>query len=485
MITHLAELLTKEQIERIHEASLEILEQVGVLVRNRKARDRFARHGCHVDGETQVVKFPRRVVDHYRSAFPSTFTFHGRDPQSDRTLPDDGPLFATASSAPNIVDPITGEVRRSRSDDIARIAHLVNELPGYDIFGLSVTADDAPAGQFTLSRFYPALKNCLKPIQCSAPSLDEAQAIFRLGALVAGGDEAYRQRPFMTYVGCPVVSPLVMDVESTEAFMHFAEQRLPHYAVPAPNAGMTAPLSLVGTLALCNAEFLAQAVLAQMSRVGTPLIYYFVATVADMRSGAYAPGAIETGILMMGCAQMARYYHVPCGGFAGVTNAKVNDAQAGYETGMSAVAAALGGLDLVSMGCLLDALMVFDFANAVIGDEIAQMVKRVARGLEFSEENLASDAIAEVGPGGAFVNTRHTLQRARTAAFLPAIADRLPRDQWRARGALDAHNRAMQRVRDILTRDNPAVFAREVDHRIRAGFKDLVAGDAELEWPGA
>src|SRR5512136_97503 len=109
-----ATLLTQEQVERVHQASLEILEKVGLLVRNEKARAIFARHGCDVNSETQVVRFPRRVVEEFRQAIPPTFTFRGRDPQYDKTIPGDGPIVVTASSAPNIVDPVTGQERRSR-----------------------------------------------------------------------------------------------------------------------------------------------------------------------------------------------------------------------------------------------------------------------------------------------------------------------------------------------------------------------------------
>jgi trimethylamine--corrinoid protein Co-methyltransferase len=471
-------LLTPEQVERLHEASLEILADVGVLVRNEKARTRFARHGCDVDAETCVVKFPRAVVEEFRQVIPPTFTFHGRDPQYDRTVPRDGPLVVTGSSAPNVIDPVTGQERRSRAEDIASIAYLVNELPGYDIFGIATTADDAPPGQFYLSRFYPALKNCLKPVRGSAPSLEEAEKILELGALIAGSEGAFWERPFVTFGHCAVVSPLTMDVESTDKLMHFAERQIPSYGTHAPNAGVTAPMSLAGALVLCNAEFLAQAVLMQMSHPGTPLVYEPLPTVADMRSGAYAPGGIETALLLMGCAQMARFYNVPSGGFVGLTNAKVNDAQSGFETGMSTVAAMLAGLDVLTMGGVLDALMAFDFAKAVIDNEIALMLKRIRRGLEFNEENLALDVIAEVGPGGMFMDHRHTLKRMRTAALLPEIADRIPRQQWEAAGARDAHARGLERAREILRRDNPAVLAPEVEAQIRAAFKDLVAGDA-------
>jgi trimethylamine--corrinoid protein Co-methyltransferase len=495
VIDTFAQLLTSEQVEHLHEASLEILETVGMKVRSEKARTCFAEHGCHVDSETLVVTFPRAIVERWRAACPPTFTLYGRDPEYDRTIPDDAPLISTASAAPDIIDPETGQARRARSDDIARIGHLVNELPGYDVFQVPTTADDAPPGQFHLSRYYPAAKNCLKPITCSAPNAEEAEAILRLGSLVAGGEAAYRKRPFMAYMACPLISPLTLDVDSTEMVIHFTQEQLPNYTYVVPNAGVTAPLTLLGCLAQCNAEFLAGALLVQMTRPGTPIIYEVLPTVADMRTGAYATGGIETGILVMGCAQMARYYNVPCGALVGLPNAKVNDAQSGFETGMSALAALLAGVDFLSIGGVLDGLMTFDFAKAVIDNEIALMLKRVNRGFKapvgeqtapsaeaavepLDEEQLALDVIAEVGSGGMFMDHLHTLEHMRTSALLPEIADRDSREVWQVGGALDAHGRAMERVREILARDNPAVFAPEVDARVRAEFVGLVAGDA-------
>ena len=480
MIVTPAELLTSVEVERVHEASLQILEDVGLLVHNEKARAVLSRHGCHVDAETQIVRFPPAVVDRFRAAFPPTFTFRGRDPQYDRTIPGEGPVVVTASSAPNVIDPVTGEERRARSDDIARIAYLINELPGYDVFSISTLAADAPPGQFSLARFYPSLKNCLKPVRSNTPSVEEMKKVLRLGTLIAGSEDAYRAHPFITFHWCPVVSPLTMDVDSTEMTMFAVEQGWACYGSIVPNAGVSAPLTLAGTLAQCNAEFLALAVLMQMLRPGAPLIYATLPTVADMRTGAYAAGAIETGILHMGCAQMARYYNVPYGGYIGLTNAKVNDAQSGFETGMSTLAGVLAGTDMLNMGGLLDALMAFDFAKAVIDNEIALMLKRVKRGLEFSEENLALDVIAEVGPGGTFIDTRHTLKHMRTTALLPEISNRDARQRWQEQGAPDSQARAMRRVREILARDNPAVFSPDVDARIRAEFKELVAGDAVL-----
>jgi trimethylamine--corrinoid protein Co-methyltransferase len=263
--------------------------------------------------------------------------------------------------------------------------------------------------------------------------------------------------------------------------MFFTGQGLPCYPTIVPNAGLTSPLTLLGTLAQGNAEFLAAACLEQMVLPGKATIYASLPTVADMRTGAYAPGAIETGILFIGTAQMARFYNVPCGGYIGLTNAKVNDAQSGYETGMSAIAGLLGGVHMFNMAGLLDALMSFDFAKAVIDDEIAMMLKRTARGLEFSEANLALDLIAEVGPAGMFADNLHTVERMKSTAFLPEIADRDPRQLWRERGAADSQARAMRRVHDILTRPNQAGFTAELDERIRETFLGLPM--AELKSP--
>lgn len=302
--------------------------------------------------------------------------------------------------------------------------------------------------------------------------------MLRLVYLVAGGEAAFRERPFVTFHYCPVVSPLTMDFDSTELLIFFAERDLPSYFSIVPNAGLTSPLTMPATLAQCNAEFLAAATLTQMIQPGKALIYSSLPTVADMRSGAYSPGAIETGMLHMACAQMARFYNITAGGYIGLTNSKTNDAQSGYETGMSVVAGYLGGVDIFNMGGLLDALMAFDFAKAVIDNEIAMMLKRIRRGFEFNDAELALDQIAEIGPGGMFAGTEHTLERMRSAMYLADIADRDPRAQWQERGGLDTQARALRKAKEYLTRANPAVLLPEVDALIRAEFPGMVAGDS-------
>ena len=474
MIKRFAELLSEDEVVRVHEVSLEILGEIGLLVRNEKARAMFAKHGCEVDNDTTNVRIPSKLVEEYRKLLPSTFTFKGRDPKFDKTIPDDSPVIVTASSAPNIIDPETGKDRRAVADDIARIAALINELPGHDVFSISTLADDAPEGHYSLSRFYPAIKYCMKPIRGNTPFPPELVEIKKLIEIVSGSMEAYMEHPYITHHYCPVVSPLTMDFDSTEQTMSLVADGFPVYGSIVPNAGLTAPLSLPGALAQGNAEFLALGVLTQMIKPGTPQIYATLPTVADMKSGAYASGAIETGMLHMAHAQMARYYNVPSGGYIGLSNAKVNDAQSGYETGMSAVAGVLGGADMLNLTGLLDGLMTFDFAKVVIDDEIALMLKRITRGMEFSEENLTLDVLKKAGPGGMFLDAPHTLKNMRTMGLFPTVGDRLNRKMWTDAGSMDSNTKAMKKVRAILSKDHPKLISDETDAKIRAHFGDLL-----------
>jgi len=473
---------SKTEVERIHKASLELLEDVGILVHNEKARNIYAKHGCLVDTNTGIVKFPPKLVEEYRKMLPPTYTFLAQDPQYDRVLPDNRPVVVTASSAPNVLDPKTGIVRRGTSSDIANIAHLINELPGFDVMSISTLADDAPKGQISISRFYPALKNCKKPVRSNTPSVEQLQMVLDLGAQIAGSKEAYMERPFINHHYCPMVAPLTMEVDSADCCIYLLEQGLPVYVTIVPNAGLTSPMSMLGSMTVGNAEFLAYACMTQMIRPGAPIIYAVLSTVADMRTGNYASGAIETGIQQMAHTEMAKFYGVPSGGYIGLTNAHSNDAQSGYETGMNTALALMGGADLFNMGGLLDGLMTVDFAKLVIDNEIALMLKKAKEGVPFSEDDLCLDLIKQVGPGGLYMDQEHTLANMRKAAFYPKLAAREARSQWEEAGKPDITVHAMAEAKRILSVENPARFTADLDAKIRAHFPGLVPGDAGVGW---
>jgi trimethylamine:corrinoid methyltransferase-like protein len=475
--------LSDDEIRYVHDASLEILAETGLLVRNETARKRFARHGAKVDNDTELVRIPAKIVERYRKMVPPSITLRGRDPAYDITFPRKLPVIATASSAPDIVDPATGICRRSTSADIARIAHLINSLPGFDMFSISTLADDAPKDQFSLTRFYAALKNCVKPVRTSVYDVREAKQVIRLGELIAGSKEAFWQRPFINFGYCAAVSPLTLDYDSTETMMYFAEQGITAYGTIAPMGGLSTPLSLPGMLTIMNAEWLAVATLAQMTKPGTAQIYNFLPVFADMRDGAYAPGAIEIGMMNAAVCQMARFYNVPAGGYLGLTNSKVADAQSGFEKGMSPLMGAMSGADFIVMGGLQDALMSFDFGQLMIDNEIAQMVKRVRGGFGFSKEAVSLQEIKDTGPAGMFADNPATLERMHTATLMPGLADRNLREKWAHEGSSTIHQRALNKAQEILSTPNSKALDRDIDARIRAEFAGLVAGDSRPQ-PG-
>jgi len=164
-----------------------------------------------------------------------------------------------------------------------------------------------------------------------------------------------------------------------------------------------------------------------------------------------------------------------------LTNAQTTDAQSGYETGMNTTAALLAGADLFNMGGLLGGLMAFDFAKAVMDNEIAMMLKQVKKGVRFSEDDLCLDLIKEIGPGGNYIDAMHTVKNMREVTFFPKVAGREGRPQWLLSGQHDARDHAVEEANRILSQENPARFSDELDAKVRAHFPNLVAGDAIWE----
>ncbi len=473
---HFYDFFTEEQKKNIHENSLTILEETGMLVKNKDAVEIFKKNGCRVDG--QMVRFPRKIVAEKMASVPPTFTFKAQNPDFDVTLPGSRPVIVTGSSAPNVVDPITGEERRGTSRDVANIAYLINELPGFDVFSISILADDAPPDMRSLYRFYPALKNCKKPVRSNTPTIPDLEKVLDMGYTIAGSKEAYMARPFINHHYCPVISPLTYDVESTEAVIHLVKMGLPVYGTIVPNAGMTSPMSLLGSMTLGNAEFLSLCFLMQSVKVGAPVIYAVLSTVADMRAGDYAPGAIETGILHMGHSEMARFYNVPSGGYIGLTNSQMNDVQNGYETAMNTTAALLGGADLFNMGGLLGGLMAFDFAKAVIDNEIAMNLKQLRKGIPYQEKDFCLDLIHKLGPGGNYMDQAHTAKNMRRVTHYPSIGVRGFRSKWEHEGKPGAADQALALAKKILTQPNKSAFPADLDKKVRDHIPGLPAGDA-------
>lgn len=467
------DLLTPEQVETVHQASLEILEEVGMCVEHEEARKILHKAGCTVDEDTHIVKFPRNEIVAALKKTPNTFTFYARDPQYDITVPGPDSVFTVSGRVAKTVDLETGKPRPSTLEDIKNTSFLTQQLPGYDINSLVFFAHELTGDN--LIQTYTALKYCKKHLRMgSALNVGNAEKVMELGYTLAGSKEAFHARPFMSFGCTNVIDPLKLDQHPTEMLLYYCRKKMQVYTYAAPNAGLTAPFSLVGALIQLNAEFLANVLLIQTVNEGAEMFYVSLPTVADLRTGAYATGAIEAGMLSMASALMARYYKVPYGGCIGMTNAKTPDIQAGYENAMLMTGGMLAGMDIYPTA-LMAGLDEFDYGMMMIDNEVNMMLKRLKRGMEYSDQEVADakKCIAEIGPGGSFLERPETVSRVRTLPFYPEISDRSSRVIWEANGAQNAYEKALQRGKELLSGDIPSLISPEKDDEIIAKFPEL------------
>jgi trimethylamine--corrinoid protein Co-methyltransferase len=282
--------------------------------------------------------------------------------------------------------------------------------------------------------------------------------MMRMMALAVGGKEELRRRPRFFAI-CSVGSPLQMLQMQAEGLLICADYGQPLAMSPEAIAGATAPVTLAGLLAQQNANILAHITLAQIFRPGTPVLYGTVSTIANMRLGTVALGAVETGLVTAGAAQLARHYGLPCRGVGGTTESKLEDVQAGLERTATLLQAVLAGVDFITCGGTLDSTMLESEPLLVLDDVLCGAALRIARGIEVDDDTLALDVIEEVGFSGHYLDHEQTAERFREEHFIPDLLPREPFDTWLVGGARSALDHARERVRQILADHRP----RELD----------------------
>jgi trimethylamine--corrinoid protein Co-methyltransferase len=296
--------------------------------------------------------------------------------------------------------------------------------------------------------------------------------MMRMMAITAGGKEALRHEPRFFAI-CSVGSPLQMLQMQLEGLLICAEYGQPLAMSPEAIAGATAPVTLAGLLVQQNANILAHVTLAQIWRPGTPVLYGTVSTIANMRHGTVALGAVETGLITAGAAQMARYYGLPCRSVGAVTESKMEDVQAGLERAATLLPAVLAGVNFITCGGTLDGTMLESDAMLMLDDEACGAALRLARGIEVDAGTLALDLIQEIGASGNYLAETHTVRRFRKEHFIPDLLVRDPYDIWEKGGRQTALDRARERVYEILARHEP----RELDPAMEAeldAFRQMV-----------
>ena len=449
--------LTEIEIERIHQGALQVLAQTGVVIHDQTVLMLLDEAGCQVDrgdrDRARRARIPAQIIEEAVANAPPVITLYNRMGERAMVL-GAGPLHArTSSGATGILDLDSDRRREPTCQDVADAARLADALPHvHGVSTMAVQPAEVPVTTVDVKTVSLTLANTVKPVGYICLNEQLLDSVLAMVAVVAGGEDALRQRPIITALA-ESTSPLQLVSSPLAVLKAFASRGLPLTLHAHPMAGFTAPVTLPGELVVTHAEVLALATIAQLIRPGTPVVYGMSSSVPNMRSGANLSGAVEIGLLGAGVAQLARRVRLPCVMSSG-TDARRPGAQSMMERMMTLLPPALAGMDLINL-TTLGTKMTFSLEQLVIDETVLGTIERCLRGMTVNDETLALDLIHETGPGGAFVAADHTLRHLRDELLIPDLIGHEPREAWEAAGAPNMRTRAREKVRSILAEHHP------------------------------
>lgn len=456
------EAFTPDDLDRLHQATLELLENVGIKVEeSEEAFDIFASAGAGVErargvrgGKDALVKIPAAVVEDCLAKAPHDVVLRGRSPEYDCSLEARRVTFATMGELIQIVDLESGELRRTTRQDSADITRLCDSLDVVGVMHRPVASLDKPAGSHPVFNAESLFANTGKHVLIGPVNTRNLKTIARMAAAYVGGAEEFAQRPIFTTIVAPT-SPLTLVKDCVD--MTIAAARMDGGSIlcsPAIVGGATGPVTLAGSLVCTNAEALACLVLAQLAGPGTPVIYGNSGAMMDLRTANHGYGAPEMGMLDAATARLASYYRLPSlvSAFPGST--KVLDPQIGYESAMNALINALAGASIINGLGTLEFGLTFDYAKFMLDVECARLVQAMAAGIPLTAGHMAVDVISEVGPGGEYLTHDHTLMYMREQSQV-SLFDRRSREPWENLKTPDLVERAYESARKILATHEP------------------------------
>lgn len=436
------EYLSAEGIERIHEASLTILEQFGIQFNHPEALDLLARAGAQVDRATHLVKFPREWVMEKIATAPSQFAMRARNPRHNLVIGGQHMVCAPVYGPPFVHDLDRGRRDATMEDfrNFVKLAQLTLQL--HNAGGTLVEPADEPLPTRHLDMLYALIKYSDKTFMGSVTSAENARNTLAMASILFGGREVIEETPVVIVV-INANSPRVYDTRMLEALLEYAKARQPILITPFSSAGSMSPAAMGGTLAQINAEALAGIALTQVVNPGTPVVYGAFLMITDMQSGSPALGTPETAAGHFVCAQLAQRYRLPFRAGGALCCSKLPDGQAMYEAMMSLWPAFLSRTHFVLHAAgWLESGLVASYEKFVMDMELVRMMEWFLKGIPLDAEGLALDSIAEVSPGGHYLGTAHTLRHYRDAFYRPLLTDLQNYERWQQRGAQAVEQRA-------------------------------------------
>ncbi len=447
--TPLYEILSAEGVEIVHDASMRILEQIGIEFRDAEALEIWRRAGAEVSGER--VRIDRDFLMGLIEQVPESYTLHGRNPECTVTVGGRNTVFAPTYGSPYVID-LENNRRYGTLEDLKKFHKLAYLTPTLHVTG-AITCEpvDVAVSKRHLHVTYSALRHSDKPFMGATTARERAEDTVAMAQIVFGKDYLKEHTVMTSVINCN--SPLVWDASMLDALKVYARHNQAVLCSPFVMAGASTPASTAGSVAQLNAEALAGIAFGQLVQAGSPMVYgQFLATVS-MKSGAPMAGTPEISQMNYMVGQLARRYRVPWRSSGMVSGSKLNDAQAAYESNLTMSAVMLSGANFVfhSAGWN-EAGLSASFAKFMLDAEQVAMFCKAVQPVDLTDLDECVDTIRKVGPGGHFLGTQHTLQNFETAFFMPELLDNNSYEQWVSEGSEDANSRGLRAAREALER---------------------------------
>ena len=443
-------LLSNKLVNRILEEAFQLMMAPGLKVQYAEARDLLGSSGCEVDESEQVVRIPEKVALKALKTVPGQFILYDRQGKPTVTYGGNAVHFDPGSSGVHILDPETLEHRPSYSADLVRLVKVAEMLPQYDAQSTAVVCNEAPKEIGDFYRLFLVLLFSQKPIVTGAFTNETLQVMIDMLAIFSGGRKALVEKPQAVFDVCPS-PPLIWSEFGAGNLIELARAGIPAEIVSMPLAGATAPVTLLGAVVQHAAECLSGITIHQLASPGAPVIWGGAPAIFDMRKGSTPMGAIETAMIDAAYAQVGKSLGLPTHCYLGATDAKIVDAQAGMESGMSALIGALAGVNMISGAGMLDFLACHSPEKLTVDAEAIGMAKRLLEGIQVRTETLATGMFEGITFKGDFLKQRITRELFSKEQYMPSeVIDRDSIRGWQQAGGQDTFARARDRTRQLL-----------------------------------
>ena len=465
--------LSEADMQAIHRAALEALEEIGLADAPPSGVAYLTGAGA-ILGDDGRIRFPRALVEDTLAMANRQITLCARDPAHDLELGGNRVHFGTAGAAVHMVDAQGRNYRECGVQDLHDAARICDTLDNIHFVQRPMVCRDIPDNQeMDLNTIFACCSGTTKHIGTSFTEPSFVPKALEMLHMIAGGEDKWRERPFMSNSNCFVVPPMKFATESCEVMEAVIEGGMPVLLLSAGMAGATAPSTVAGAIVQAVAECLAGLVYVNAVKPGHPAIFGTWPFGLDLRSGAMTGGSGEQALLTAGCAQMHKFYGVPGGAAAGIADSKLPDMQAGWEQMCSNVMAGLSGCNMIYEAAGMHAsLLGFCHESLILGDDLIGQALRCVRGIEVNDETLALDQMREVclGGPGHYLGTEQTLSRMEQDHVYPALGDRSSPKEWDELGKPDLIEKATARKDQILGQRSAASFDPVLEKALREAF---------------